>query len=64
MSPLERLIRDRIAKNGPIPVSKYMELALAQFPNHTFYDPQFMERQQQQQQQHQGEQQGEGKEEL
>ncbi len=36
MSPLERLIRDRIAKNGPIPVSKYMELALAH-PEHGYY---------------------------
>ena len=36
MSPLERLIRDRIAENGPIPVSKYMELALAH-PEHGYY---------------------------
>jgi NADH dehydrogenase [ubiquinone] 1 alpha subcomplex assembly factor 7 len=36
MSPLERLIRDRIAATGPISVSEYMELALGH-PEHGYY---------------------------
>ena len=36
MSPLERLIHERIAGNGPIPVSEYMKLALAH-PEHGYY---------------------------
>lgn len=36
MSPLEALIRDRIARTGPIPVADYMELALGH-PEHGYY---------------------------
>ena len=36
MSPLETLIRDRIADNGPMPVAKFMELALGH-PEHGYY---------------------------
>lgn len=36
MSPLEALIRDRIAKTGPIPVADFMELALSH-PEHGYY---------------------------
>lgn len=36
MSPLEVLIRDRITKAGPIPVSEFMELALGH-PEHGYY---------------------------
>lgn len=36
MSPLEALIRGRIAKSGPIPVADYMELALGH-PEHGYY---------------------------
>ncbi|CAN0362904.1 unnamed protein product [Discosporangium mesarthrocarpum] len=36
MSPLETLIRDRIAENGPISVADYMELALGH-PEHGYY---------------------------
>lgn len=36
MSPLEALIRDRIAGTGPIPVAEYMELALGH-PEHGYY---------------------------
>ena len=36
MSPLEDLIRDRIANTGPIPVAEFMELALGH-PEHGYY---------------------------
>jgi NADH dehydrogenase [ubiquinone] 1 alpha subcomplex assembly factor 7 len=36
MSPLETLIRDRIAKDGPIPVADFMALALGH-PEHGYY---------------------------